>query len=172
MAKTYKGGTNGANDITADYGNTDGTNLNGNGGNDTLRGGNYDDLLTGGQGNDEMFGGAGKDVFRFFGLETTSTGGRPSGYETDRIYDLNFDAGDRMVFQSFAETAANGTLDSFEGIVAVVANSGWNAAGVDGNNNLVLSYDFGDGIVQNIIISNGFSDYLTALGEGGGGDAA
>jgi Ca2+-binding RTX toxin-like protein len=169
MAKSYRGGTQGNDDIRADYGNVDGTNLNGNGGNDILRGGNHDDLLTGGQGNDQMFGGKGKDVFRFFGLDTVNVGGTPTGNETDNIYDLNFVEGDKILFQDFGEASANGLLDSFGDIVAIVANSEWEASGINGNNNLKLTYDFGEGVVQNIIITNGYSKYLAAMGEGGEG---
>jgi Ca2+-binding RTX toxin-like protein len=170
MAKSYRGGTQGDNDIRADYGNTDGTNLNGNGGDDILRGGNHNDLLTGGQGNDEMFGGKGADVFRFFGLQADfiSLGGQPSGSETDKIRDLNFGEGDRLLFEKFDEDAAEGLITSYAELVALVDRSSWEASSIAGNNNLKLTYDFGEGVVQNIIITGGYSEYLRAMGEGDG----
>jgi hypothetical protein len=193
MAKSQKAGTQAGEDIRADYGNKDGTNLNGNGGDDILRGGNYDDLLTGGQGNDKMFGGMGQDVFRFFGTDIVNVGGVPTGNEHDNIYDLAFriredddliGAGgpggpngskgifnDVILLQNFAEETANATLDSYEDIANLVVNSNWDASQIKANN-LLLTYDFGDGVVQNIEITNGWSNYLAVTSEGDGAGLA
>jgi Ca2+-binding RTX toxin-like protein len=154
MPKSFVGGSNILNDdLPADYGNVDGTIISGNGGNDTLRGGNYNDILTGGQGDDHSFGGAGADVFQWHGKDIINLGGVPTGVETDYVYDVNFAEGDLLHFNGFAENRANGTMDGYRDIVRLVNRSHWEASKVDGNNNLVLSYDFGDGSVQNIVLT-------------------
>lgn len=107
---------------------TIGTNLSGYGGDDKLFGGKHGDLLIGGAGDDVLTGGAGADQFRFFGNEIA---GRS---DTDRIQDLNFGEGDRVVFLDFGANTfakevggyAGGTsaiFDSYSDIVKAAAAS-------------------------------------------------
>jgi Ca2+-binding RTX toxin-like protein len=152
-------GTAGADDLSATNG---GSTLNGNKGDDILRGGRGDDIITGGQGNDKMYGGDGADTFRFFGLNTSSSSAAPSGVETDRIYDFDFSEGDKFQFLAFSEASANAVIDSYADLVDLVNNSGWNATELS-NGNLMLSYDFGNGIVQNINITGAAAEYHNAL---------
>ncbi len=162
MAKDAVYGDGGANDIKATN-NKEGTYLAGNGGDDILRGGKYNDILVGGEGNDQMFGGDGADTFRFYGDSTALTYLKPDGAETDKIYDLDFSEGDRLDLTGFSEGAANAVVKSFADLVALVNNSGWTAVDQSPNNdNLVLSYDFGGGVSQTIIITNGWDAFAAA----------
>jgi hypothetical protein len=153
MAKSLVNGTMGIDDIHAVYNDPNGSNVNGYGGDDILRGGSKDDVLTGGQGNDQLFGGAGKDVFRFFGDDIVSLGNTVTGNETDSIRDMNFTEGDQIWLEKFSEVTANGKIKSFAEIVALVDNSHWYASDINGNENLKLTYNFGEGKIQNIIIT-------------------
>jgi hypothetical protein len=155
-------GTNGNDDIAAVSNDADGTRLFGNQGNDVLRGGKYNDVLVGGQGDDEMAGGGGADIFAFYGLETLSSGARPTGNETDKIRDLNFAEGDMLAFASFAEASANAVIKSYDDLVDLVNNSHWSASEKKGNGNLTITYDFGEGVVQNIVLTAAVGSEMTA----------
>jgi Ca2+-binding RTX toxin-like protein len=174
-------GTSGNNDIRATN-DVDGTYLAGNGGDDTLRGGRYNDVLVGGEGDDNMSGGSGADAFVFYGDNAALSYQRPGGVpfvdnqedetdapdyaDVDRIFDLTFAEGDKIVIRDYSEASANAVLRSWEDIVDLVDASGWEASRqAAGNNNLVISYDFGDGISQSIVISNGWSNYVEASGS-------
>lgn len=158
MSKLAQHGGSNNDDLAAMTNN--GAYLAGNGGDDILRGWRGNDILVGGEGNDSMFGGGGADTFRFFGLEGALSYQKPDGVETDRIFDLNFGEGDRLDFQGFGEDGANAIVRSWEQLADLVDASGWEAARQSSNNNnLVLTYDFGNGIVQNIVISNGWAAY-------------
>jgi Ca2+-binding RTX toxin-like protein len=161
-SKTSVFGNAGNNDIGATK-DVDGSYLAGNGGNDTLRGGKYNDILVGGEGNDSMFGGDGADTFRFFGENTALSYLKADGVETDRIYDLDFSEGDRLDMRDFGEASANALVKSFADLVALVDGSGWEASQQSpNNNNLVITYDFGGGVSQSIIISNGWQAFVDA----------
>jgi Ca2+-binding RTX toxin-like protein len=160
-------------DLRARYNDVDGTMIDGAGGNDTLRGGSYDDVLIGGTGDDQMFGGKGADEFRFFG------DGIEGGADRDRLYDLSFDQGDVIRFEgygagTFGDAAYVDATD--DGTGALI--SGWRglveAARSDdvtafrqgaGNNNLVVRVTNAEGQVQEIVITGGWSEFLTAGGE-------
>lgn len=145
--------------------NSAGSYLAGNGGDDTLRGGRHSDILVGGEGNDSMFGGDGADTFRFHGDAASLAYLKADGVETDRIFDLDFSEGDRLDIRDFSEAAANDVVNSYEDLVALVNNSGWEAARAGANNdNLVLTYDFGGGVSQSIIVTNGWQAFLDAGG--------
>lgn len=167
--QAYVGGNAGNNDIKATN-DVDGTVLNGGDGNDTLRGGKYDDLITGGSGDDLLFGGGGADQFRFFGNDIDGA------KDTDKIFDLNFDEGDTLVFGSYAagtfsdadgENAFAGggsaSISSFEGLVNAVSGSGGNmTVSQKGTSNvLILSIDTGAGI-QEIHITGAWAAYQAA----------
>lgn len=165
MAKSAVHDGAGDGDIRATN-NPEGTYLAGNAGDDVLRGGKYNDILVGGEGNDLMFGGAGADTFRFYGDSATSSAVKPAGADVDKIFDLSFAEGDRLDFTGFGEAAANAVIKSFADLVALVGSSGWTATEQAPNNpnndNLVLSYDFGGGISQTIIISHGWDAFVAA----------
>lgn len=154
MVDTVAGNT-GNNDLKA---SPAGSHLNGNQGNDILRGGRGDDIMTGGQGNDWMYGGDGGDTFRFFGTDTTSSGNLPTGVETDKIFDLDFSEGDALQFLAFSECEANTTVNSWEDLAQLVHDTNW-AATENANGTLTLSYDFGGGVVQNIVITGGAAHF-------------
>ena len=166
MSKAGVHGDGGNNDLRAVYNDKDGSYLAGNGGDDILRGGNYNDILLGGEGDDLMFGGKGADTFRFYGENGALSYQKPAGADVDKIFDLSFADGDRLDFQGFADSAANGVIKSFADLVALVNNSGWTATeqapGSAINDNLVLHYDMGCGVSQTIIISNAWDAYLAA----------
>jgi Ca2+-binding RTX toxin-like protein len=173
--KSYVGGTAGSNDASATN-NPNGSYLETGGGNDTLRGGRYDDILDGGEGNDSMFGGGGADQFRFFGNNISM------GQDTDRIFDLSFAEGDKLVLGNygsgtFSDTAGvdgfNGGRDaiitSYEGIVNA-ANGSANVTAFrqgSGNDNLVFRVIDADGDIQDIVITGGYSQYIAAGGVEG-----
>jgi Ca2+-binding RTX toxin-like protein len=177
--KAYVGNGAGDGDIRATT-DVDGTILFGGAGNDILRGGRYGDILTGGSGDDQLFGGASGDQFRFFGDQIEGAS------DSDDVYDLNFGAGDTLVFGSFGAgtfSDSNGVnsfssptgadsaaiISSFEGIVNAAAFSDRVTAFREGagNNNLVLQITDADGQIQNIVISNGYSQYIAAGGTDG-----
>jgi Ca2+-binding RTX toxin-like protein len=153
MAKTVKNGTQGSDHLLADYGNPDGTILNGYGGNDIIAGGNGNDIIVGGQGDDQMGGGKGADIFRFFGDDIVSLGNTVTGNETDNIRDLNFVEGDSILLDHFSEFTANMSVKSFANIVTLVNSSHWYATDIIGNENLKISYNFGEGKIENIVIT-------------------
>lgn len=162
MAKSAVYGGSGVDDIKATN-NKEGTYLAGNGGDDILRGGKYNDILVGGEGNDVMFGGDGADTFRFYGDSTALSYMKPDGAETDKIFDLDFSEGDRLDFTGFSDSSANAVVKSFADLVALVNSSGWTAADQSPHNdNLVLTYDFGGGVSQTIIITNGWDAFVAA----------
>jgi Ca2+-binding RTX toxin-like protein len=174
--KSYVGGKAGDDDLRANSTDQDGTILNGGAGNDILRGGKYNDILTGGAGDDQSFGGDGADQFRFFGDQIDGAS------DSDDIYDLDFSEGDTLVFGNFGEGTFSDTdgvnafnngsaaqISSFEGIVNAAAGSTNVTAFREGagNNNLVLQITDADGQVQNIVITNGYSQYIAAGGSEG-----
>jgi Ca2+-binding RTX toxin-like protein len=174
--KSYVGNGAGDGDIRAVSTDQDGTILNAGAGNDILRGGRYNDILTGGSGDDKMFGGDGADQFRFFGDQIEGAS------DSDDVYDLDFAEGDLLVFGNFGGgtfsdvdgvNAFNGGSDarisSYEGIVNAAAGSTNVTAFREGagNNNLVLQITDADGQVQNIVITNGYSQYIAAGGSDG-----
>jgi Ca2+-binding RTX toxin-like protein len=157
-------GTSGDDDIKATN-DVDGSYLAGNGGDDILRGGRYNDVLVGGEGDDEMVGGGGADAFVFYGLQSNLGYLKPEADDVDRVRDLTFSQGDKMVISSYAEASANAVIRSWADIVDLVDGSGWEASREGlGNNNLVISYDLGEGVSQTIVITNGWSQYLEASG--------
>jgi Ca2+-binding RTX toxin-like protein len=162
MSKSSVIGDAGGNDIKATN-NAAGTYLAGNGGNDTLRGGKYNDILVGGEGNDSMFGGDGGDTFRFYGENAALDYLKSDGAETDRIFDLDFSEGDRIDLRDFAEAGVSGVIDSFDDLAALVNSTSWEACKGAGDN-LVISYDFGGGVSQTIIITNGWTAFDAASG--------
>jgi Ca2+-binding RTX toxin-like protein len=173
---SYVTGKAGNDDVLANYGDTDGTMIRGGAGNDTLRGGNHDDILVGGRGDDWLWGGAGADQFRFFGNEIDGAGDR------DRIFDLKFGEGDTLVFGAFkagtfGDTAglngfSSGTsaiISSWEGVVdAARGSTDFTALRASiHNDNLLLKIVNSVGQVQEILITNGWSQYLGAGGTDG-----
>jgi Ca2+-binding RTX toxin-like protein len=151
-----------------------GTLLSGGGGDDMLTGGKHADFLVGGGGNDLLVGGLGADQFRFFGTQIEGSS------DVDRIQDLNFAEGDKLVFGSFgAKTfvdAAGGysngtaaTLASFGDIVKACAGSKLVTGLKDGagGKDLLLRIVDIDGQVQDVVIVNGYAQYLAAGGSDG-----
>jgi hypothetical protein len=174
--KSYVSGKAGNDHLKAVASDKDGTHLFGQGGNDILRGGKFDDLLVGGKGDDQMFGGAGADQFRLFGNQIDGASDR------DRIFDLNFGEGDVLVFGSFASntfTDASGvnaytggtsaTINSFLGLVqaAGASNDVTALRASPFNDNLLLKVTNADGQVQEILISNGWTQFVSAGGTDG-----
>jgi Ca2+-binding RTX toxin-like protein len=174
--KGYVAGTAAANDLAAIYNEVDGTHINAGAGNDVLRGGKFADWLVGGMGDDSLVGGAGGDQFRFFGTQIEGAS------DTDRLFDLNFAEGDTLVFNNFGlntffktggVNAVNGgtgaILDSYADIVAAAASSELVTAvrASPSNNNLIVRVTDIDGQVQELLISNGWSNYVTAGGTEG-----
>ena len=174
--KTFVGGGNVAEDLRANVADADGTSIQAGGGNDTLRGGKFDDLLTGGSGDDQMFGGAGADQFRFFGDQVEGASDR------DRIFDLSFAAGDKLVFGSFAggtftdsvgvNAFAGGSsaiIGSLSGLVEAAAASTSVTAlrASPNNNNLLLTISNGNGQVQEILITDAWTQFVAAGGSDG-----
>lgn len=154
----------GGHDIRATN-NPNGSYLAGNGGDDTLRGTRYNDILVGGEGSDVMAGGAGADTFRFYGEAVSLDYLKAGGNDVDKIFDLTFSEGDKLDFTGFGEAAANGVIRSFADLANLVAGSDWTASRQNVNNdNLVIKYDFGDGVSQSIVISNGWNAYIAAGG--------
>ncbi|MET0270431.1 MAG: hypothetical protein ABW173_08380 [Sphingomonas sp.] len=171
--KGYLAGRGGDDDIRAIQNESDGTILAGNGGNDILRGGPFDDILRGGSDNDQMFGGDGADQFRFYGYEITGSS------DTDRIFDLDFNEGDSLVFGNYAagtfedsdsvnafRGGSDAILKSYDGIVDAVRDSELVGAfrQGNGNNNLVLQIDNGNNQIQQIVITGGWSQFVAAGG--------
>jgi Ca2+-binding RTX toxin-like protein len=151
-----------------------GTLLNGGAGDDRLTGGKHADFLIGGAGNDILTGGAGADQFRFFGTQIDGKS------DLDRIEDLNFAQGDKLVFGNFAAKTfsdkaggfSSGTaasFDSYADIVKACADStlvtGLRESA--GSKNLLLRVVNGEGQVQDIVIVNGYAQYLAAGGSDG-----
>ncbi|MET0136936.1 MAG: calcium-binding protein, partial [Sphingobium sp.] len=168
LPQAYVGGGNGNDDIRATN-DPDGTILNAGGGNDILRGGRFDDVLTGGAGDDVLYGGGGADQFRFFGNQIEGTS------DTDRIYDLNFAQGDRLVFGSFGASTfendpginafSSGTaaiITSFGGLANAVDSGAMTASRQGNSDNLVLQLENGAGQIQKIVVSNGWANYVSA----------
>jgi len=156
---TYVKGTRGNDDLRATN-DKDGSYLQAGEGNDTLRGGRYDDILDGGSGDDQYFGGAGADQFRFFGNQIEGTS------DTDRVYDLNFDEGDRLVFgkydaATFTDAAgenataggAGAIISTMEGLVNAVNNSSRVSAERRGNTDTLIVTIEVDGKTHNIQLS-------------------
>jgi Ca2+-binding RTX toxin-like protein len=173
---SYNSGGSGDDDLRATYTDPDGTMIRGGAGDDVLRGGKFADILIGGSGNDQMYGGAGADQFRFFGNQIEGTSDR------DRIYDLTFGDGDVLVFGSFAagtfsklagvngfSGGASAVISSYEGIVNAAAFSDNVTAGRASqyNDNLLLKVTNAAGQVQEIVITGGWSQYVTAGGSEG-----
>lgn len=112
---TAVSGTSGNDDIQA---NPAGSVMNGGAGDDVLRGGRGNDILVGGSGEDQMYGGAGADQFRFFASQLDGT-------DTDKIYDLNFGAGDTLVFGDYTAGLFSDSegVNSFSGDTAAQVSS-------------------------------------------------
>jgi Ca2+-binding RTX toxin-like protein len=174
--KAYVTGKSSDDDIRAAL-DADGTMLRGGAGDDVLRGGRYNDILIGGSGDDWMYGGVGADQFRFFGNELTGASDR------DRIFDLTFGDGDVLVFGSFAagtfgklagvngfSSGTSAVISSYEGIVNAARFSDNVTATRGGayNDNLLLKItNATTGQVQEILISNGWTQYVNAGGTDG-----
>jgi hypothetical protein len=118
----------------------------------------------------------GADQFRFFGNEIDGPSDR------DRIFDLTFGEGDTLVFGNFGGGTftkaaglngfGNGTsaiISSWEGLVNAAAFSDLVTAtrGGANNDNLLLKITNATGQVQEIMITNGWSQYLAAGGSDG-----
>lgn len=87
------------------------------GGNDSIDGGDGDDVIVGGSGSDVMRGGAGADRFLLDFADSAP------GATLDSIGDLNFAAGDRIVFEGYG---AAGTVEvgSYAELAAFIASIG------------------------------------------------
>jgi Ca2+-binding RTX toxin-like protein len=168
--KHFRAGATSGNDNMTAGGDPDGTIYNAGKGNDTIRAGKTDDILTGGAGSDSMWGGEGADQFRFFANDVAE-----GTKDRDRIFDFDFSEGDTLVFGSFDagtytdDAGINGfssgtaaTVSTMEGLVSMVENTGWTASKGHFNNNLILSYDFGGGRVQEIVLTNMWADFFAA----------
>ncbi len=173
--KSVISGTSGADDLRVAP-DGDGTTLAAGAGNDILRGGKFNDVLIGGSGDDQMFGGAGADRFVFSGREIEGASDR------DRIYDLTFDDGDTIVLGSYARNTfgdaagldgyAGGTsavISSYSGLASAAASSDMVTAlrASPHNDNLLLRLTNEAGQVQEILISNAWTDFLQAGGSDG-----
>ena len=149
--------------------------IDGGAGNDVLRGGAGNDILNGGPGDDQYYGGAGADQFLFFGSDLVV---RPS---VDRLYDLNFSAGDVLVLRHFSPdtfAAARGiavvdqgsgaVISSWAGLVQATRGSGFVRAGRASpyNDNLVVRIIKDSGQTQQIVVTGGWPDYVAAGGLG------
>lgn len=154
----------------------DGSMLIGNAGDDILRGGRNDDVLIGGKGNDQMFGGGGADKFVFDGRQIDGVSDR------DRLYDLDFGSGDTLVFGSFRAGSfgdaagldgyANGTsasISSFAGLAAAAAASADMVVTrfSPHNDNLLVKITNAAGQVQELLISNAWTQFVQAGGIDG-----
>lgn len=147
-------------------------------GDDIVRGGKYDDVILGGAGNDSLWGGSGADQFRFSGNDMQGNS------ETDRIYDLNFAEGDKLVFNDFGagtfqdiaggnplqilNGGASAILDSWADVVELVnASANVTATGSSANGLLFLQIDGGALGIQTIRITGGWSHFEAAGGVAG-----
>lgn len=141
-------------------------------GNDILRGGKFADMEIGGAGDDQMWGGGGADQFRFYGDQIAGASDR------DRIYDLNFGQGDTLVFgtygaDTFSESAhvnafgggSSAIIASLKGLAEADEASSLVSVGrqAAGNNNLLVSLTNDEGQIQQIVISNMWSQYVVAM---------
>ena len=132
-----------------------------------------DDLLIGNAGDDTLTGGDGADRFSFNAAQL-------AGSDADRITDLDFGAGDTLVFSKFAagtfamladgnpvQMAAGGrgvTLDSFADLAEIDQASAAVSVARDGaTDTLVLSVTDADGDVQAVFIDNAWTAYQAAL---------
>jgi Ca2+-binding RTX toxin-like protein len=173
MTQSYVGGNAGANDIRATN-NPEGTILFGGDGNDILRGGAYDDILNGGGDDDQMFGGAGADQFRFFATDVNAV-------DVDKVYDLSFAAGDKLVFAGFGSAVDAAGLDAFaggtsqivttmDGLVSLVnqfetaGGSAFSVTRLGATEVTIIKFDLGGGLSQEIHLSNSWTAYTTAGG--------
>jgi Ca2+-binding RTX toxin-like protein len=173
----YVVGRGGDDDIRRVIGDADGSMLRGNAGDDVLRGGWHDDILIGGAGDDRYWGGYGADQFRFLGNEI----GGASDF--DRIYDLKFAEGDKLVFGNYAagtfvdgdglngfNGGAAAVITSWDGVVDAAAGSSLVTASRYSANTdtLLLTLVNGDtGQTQQIVITGGWSQYVAAGGTDG-----
>lgn len=123
--KAYVGGGSATNDLRA-TGDREGTIIHLGGSNDIIRDGRFNDILDGGRGSDQMYGGGGADQFRFFGNQIEGASDR------DRIYDLNFGAGDTLVLSNYSP-------QTFRDASVVNAYGG-------GSNAIIKSWDGGGAI--------------------------
>lgn len=143
-------------------------------GNDVLRGGKYGDILIGGAGDDQLWGGGGGDQFRFYGNNIEGSS------DQDRIYDLNFEQGDELVFGAFGtgtfhdsshvnafDSGASAIIASLEGLrEADLASARISVSRQAlGNNNLTVSLTNDDGQVERIVITNMWSTYLESFSQ-------
>lgn len=140
-------------------------------GDDVLRGGGMNDLFLGAGGNDQMWGGGGADQFRFMGNQIDGPSDR------DRIYDLNFAAGDILTFGAYGED----TFETSTHVNAYGDGSSANIGSLEGlfeadkaselvsvsrasayNDNLLLRVANDSGQVQEVLISNMWGAYVAA----------
>jgi hypothetical protein len=147
--------------------------LNGQAGDQLVAGGEGNDLLTGGAGDDTATGGAGADRFLFNGEQLADS-------DLDRIVDLDFGAGDKLVFSkfaagTFAATAGGNPLSAANGGSGVVIDSLADLAELDqasaaigigqfdATDTLILSVTDADGDVQAIHIDNIWAAYQALI---------
>jgi myo-inositol-hexaphosphate 3-phosphohydrolase len=132
--------------------------LRGLGGDDVLRGDKGRDLLAGGAGNDRLEGGRDDDQFSFVGTDLV-------GPETDRVEDLSFRHGDRLVFSGYAAGTFGGPgdgtgadIDSFRELFELDQASDHVALTRSGRD-LLLSIT-GDGMAEHdIVLAGQWSDW-------------
>ncbi len=135
----------------------------------TVRGSNIADLLLNAEGNDVFRGGAGADQFKFDSV-TVKNG------DVDRLADVDFRGGDRIVFAGFdagefkqiaggnvLQVTDNGrgvVIDSFADIRELVQASGGSiqASRINGID-LQIQLRHDDGLVQHLVITNGWVQY-------------
>jgi Ca2+-binding RTX toxin-like protein len=172
--KATRGGTDGADDLRADYDDADGTIFTSGFGNDTLRGGAFDDIFQGGAGNDQMFGGLGADQFRFFGGQASDKNKIEGASDTDFIRDLKFGEGDRIVLGGFGDGkfTKTDTVAAFDNGNDVIIDSYQDLADLaavdaitltrNSNGNLLVSITNADGQIQNISITGGVAAFDAA----------
>jgi Ca2+-binding RTX toxin-like protein len=169
----YRAGRAGNDELFAIGADAEGTQLRGNRGDDLLVGGAYDDVLVGNFGDDVLVGGAGADQFRFFGNEIDGA------LDVDRIFDLNFAEGDRLVFGEFASGtfARSRDVTAFAGGSAAIVDSFSDLRKLDAasdriivtrlnpsSDTLVVEVANGQGQVQRILISDAWQNYQTETG--------
>lgn len=135
----------------------------------TVRGSAVADLLLNEKGNDVFRGGAGADFFRFDGV-TVGNG------DTDRITDVDFKAGDRIVFAGFeantfkqiaggnvlqiTDSGRGVQIDSFADFKELVqASDGAITATRVNGADLQIDFHHDAATVQHLVIANGWASY-------------
>lgn len=124
----------------------------GSGGDDTVFGGVGDDIVIGGAGSDFLFGGAGADSFAFY------AGDAPVAGETDRIFDFDRAAGDRIDLNPIDAVAGGGDdAFTFIGTAAFTGVAGQLRYQVVGNAAFVSGDTNGDGVADFLIRVDGLA---------------